>query len=70
MPQLICKNCSKIIVDFWYLVKLFYDSEEYLKTYLAKNAEEINKEKLGESNYISSEILIFHNEDGKYFYFT
>lgn len=39
VPSWVCKNCSKIIFDFRYLVKTFYDSEEYFKATLSKKEE-------------------------------
>lgn len=71
IPNWVCKNCSKIIFDFRYLVKTFYDSEEYFKATLSKKEEFVTEqhenscqEKLQQcDNHIES---IFNN-DGKLF---
>lgn len=69
MPNLVCKECSKIIFDFRYLVKTFCDSEEYLKNCLLKDGEFIlekqnikEDEFLGESDNFNSDSLLFNNE--------
>lgn len=71
---MICKVCTKIIFDFRYLVKTFYDTEEYLRTCLSKSEEitiekeQIVEERLQESNNHSSDHLLF-NKDGNCFSF-
>lgn len=69
VPKWACKNCSKIIFDFRYLVKTFYDSEEYFKATLSKKdfvAEklEISQEELQQCDNPSNESVLFEN-DGK-----
>lgn len=72
VPNWVCKNCSKIIFDFRYLVKAYYDSEEYFKATLSKKDElvtekqEISQEELQQCDNHINEHLIFNN-DGNLF---
>lgn len=67
LTDMVCKNCTKIIFDFRYLIKTFYETEEFLKTSLSKK-ELVSKTSDSEDqkqfkNDNNQEI--FYNDDGK-----
>lgn len=64
---MVCKNCTKIIFDFRYLIKTFYETEEFLKTSLSKK-ELVSKTSDSEDQQQfknDNNEEIFYNDDGK-----
>lgn len=62
---MVCKNCIKIILDFQYLIKTFYETEEYLKSSVSQKEtkstdSEEQKQYINDSNQV-----LFYNNDGK-----